>query len=113
MSEQLRYLTDDKGERIGVLLDLQEYHRLTNQELDKDLLIGLSQAELQALAQTKLAPTAQARLDELLARNAESSLSAEETAELDPLLEQVDQLTILKTRAKYTLNCQEARLTAT
>ena len=95
MSEQLRYLTDDKGERIGVLLNMEEYGRLIKQDMDKDLLIGLSQAELQALAQTMLAPTAQARLDELLARNAESSLSAEETAELDRLLEQADQLTIL------------------
>ena len=113
MSEQLRYITDERGERIGVLLNMEEYGRLTKQDMDKDLLIGLSQAELQALAQTMLAPTAQTRLDELLARNAELPLSTEETAELDRLLEQVDQLTILKTRAKYTLNCQEARLMAT
>ncbi|MFO1429361.1 MAG: hypothetical protein U1F76_04360 [Candidatus Competibacteraceae bacterium] len=113
MSEQLHYLTDDKGKRIGVLLNMEEYSRLVKQNMDKDLLIGLSQAELQALAQMMLAPTAQSRLDELLARNAESPLSAEETAELDRLLEQVDQLTILKARARYTLNCQEAGLTAT
>jgi hypothetical protein len=59
--------------------------------------------ELQALADSKLAPSSQERLDELLAQNAESQLSDDEVAQLDYLLAQVDQLTILKTRAKYTL----------
>ena len=113
MSEQLHYITDDKGERIGVLLDMEEYGRLTKQVMDRDILTGLSQAELQALARSMLAPTAQARLDELLARNAESLLSVEEIVELDQLLEHIDQLTILKTRAKYTLAHQEALMAAT
>ena len=41
---------------------------------------------------------------QLLAKNAESVLSTDEVAELDHLVAQVDQLTILKTRARYTLN---------
>lgn len=104
MSEPLRYVINEHGERVGVLLDLEEYRRLSRQEkADPDLLIGLSHAELQALAQGVLASATQARLDDLLARHAEQQLSAAETAELDELLEQVDQLTILKTRARYTL----------
>ena len=109
MSEQLRYVTNEQGERVGVLLDLEEYLQLTNPSvLDAELLVGLSQAELQALAEGILAPPAQARLNELLAQNTETQLSAEESGELDRLLEQVDHLTILKTRARYTLNYQEA-----
>ena len=50
-----------------------------------------------------LAPTAQTQLSELLARNAENQLCTEEIAVLDRLLAQIDQLNILKTRAKYTL----------
>jgi hypothetical protein len=79
---------------------------------DSELLIGLSDGELDALADSKLAPSAQARLDELLARNTENKLSAEQQAELDRLLDRVDQLTILKTRAKYTLH-QRAAATRT
>jgi hypothetical protein len=41
----------------------------------------------------------------MLVRNAEAQLSADEVANLDRLLAQVDQLTILKTRARYTLHC--------
>jgi hypothetical protein len=68
-----------------------------------ELLIGLSVDELEALADSLLAPAAQARLDDLLARRKETPLSAQEEAELDRLLQKTDQLTILKTRARYTL----------
>ncbi|MBS1252803.1 MAG: hypothetical protein MAG451_01845 [Anaerolineales bacterium] len=112
MIEHVRYVTDEQGERVGVLLDLEEYRRLANSPaLDAELLVGLSQAELEALADGKLAPATQSRLDELLARNAEAKLSPDESAELDRLLDQVDQLTILKTRAKYTLHHQETAAT--
>jgi len=70
---------------------------------DSEVLVGLSDGELGALADSVLAPSAQARLDELLNRNAEGQLAAYEQAELDRLLARVDQLTILKTRARYTL----------
>jgi hypothetical protein len=69
---------------------------------DSDRLAGLSDEELDALADSMLAPSAQARLDELLGRNAERPLPNDEQAELDRLLRRVDQLTILKTRARYT-----------
>ena len=80
--------------------------------LDAECLIDLSQSELQALANSMLAPANQSRLDELLARNAETQLSAHEQAELDRLLDQVDHLTILKTRARYTLQSLEALIQA-
>ena len=71
-----------------------------------ELLASLSQDELEALADSMLAPSAQSRLDDLLTRNVENRLNADEQVELDRLLARVDQLTILKTRARYTLNQQ-------
>lgn len=108
MAEPLRYITNEHGERISVVLDLDEYRRLVpTSPPDDDLLLGLSQAELQALAQSTLGPVDQVRLDDLLSQNAETQLSPPEVAELDRLLEQVDQLNILKTRARYTLAQQQ------
>ena len=74
---------------------------------DSELLVGVSDAELEALADSMLAPAAQARLDVLLGRKAENPLAQEEESELDILLARVDQLTILKTRARYTLHRQK------
>ena len=68
-----------------------------------EMLTGLSEEELEALADSMLSPSAQARLDELLARNADGRLSGGEQLELDRLLAKTDQLSILKTRARYTL----------
>lgn len=108
MSEQVRYITNEQGERVGVLLELEAYNRLANPlALDDECLIGLSRDELQALADSKLALAAQNQLNDLLVRNTESQLSVDEIANLDHLLAQVDQLTILKTRARYTLHCLE------
>lgn len=76
--------------------------------IDSEILVGLSLGELEALAESLLAPSAQARLEDLLAPNAERRLSAAEAAELERLLEHVDQLTVLKTRARYTLQHQRA-----
>lgn len=74
---------------------------------DADFLVGLSVAELEALADSLLAPAAQAQLDDLLARQKERTLAPAEEQQLDRLLQQVDQLTILKTRARYTLSRQQ------
>ena len=90
------------------MLDLEAYNRLVNPlALDEECLIGLSRDELQALADSKLAPAAQNQLNDLLVQNAESQLSADEVANLDRLLAQVERVTILKTRARYTLRCLE------
>ncbi len=105
MDTQLQYLTDAGGERVGVLLSMEEYRHLTLPTTgDPELLLNISQAELHALAESVLIPATQSRLTDLLVRNQESTLSAAEEAELDQLLATVDQLNILKTRACHTLD---------
>lgn len=71
-----------------------------------DILTSMSEDELEALADSKLAPSSQARLDHLLTENSARQLSGDESKELDQLLAKIDQLRILKTRARYTLNQQ-------
>ena len=78
-----------------------------------ELLTELSVEELEALADSQLGPTAQARLDDLLARRNEQPLSAQDEAALDSLLRRTDQLTILKTRARYTLSQTKAEAAGT
>jgi molybdenum cofactor biosynthesis enzyme MoaA len=110
MSESVHYVTNQQGEKVGVLLDLETYYRLTNPSpSDTELLADLSLDELQALAESILASKAQVQLDELLTRNAENQISADEIVTLDCLLAQVDQLNIIKTRARYTLSRLEGR----
>jgi hypothetical protein len=104
MSESVQYITNTQGDRVGVLLNLETYQQLTHLSTDTELLIGLSLDELQALGETSLSPKSQIQLDELLMKNSENQLSNEESETLDKLLAQVDQLNILKTRARYTLN---------
>jgi hypothetical protein len=105
MSETVQYVTNQQGERVGVLLDLETYHRIANTSAsDDELLTGLSLEELQALANSQLAAAEQAQLKELLTQNAQDQLSTDTSATLDRLLTQVDNLNILKTRARYTLN---------
>jgi hypothetical protein len=104
MSESVQYITNAQGEKVGVLLNLETYQQLTNLSLDSELLIGLSIDELQALAESSLFPKTQMQLQELLIKNSQNQLSKVETETLDKLLAQVDQLNIIKTRARYTLN---------
>ena len=75
---------------------------------DPEILLGLSSGELEALAEGMLAPVMQTRLDELIAQGKERRLSSQETAEIDRLLARVDQLTLVTTRARYTLQNQQA-----
>jgi hypothetical protein len=108
MSQPLQYLTNEQGERVGVLLDWNTYAKLANPlGLDEECLVGLSIDELKALASCKLAVVEQIHLDDLVSRNTESLLDTNEIAELDDLLAKADRLTILKTRARYTLKCLE------
>jgi anti-sigma factor RsiW len=69
-----------------------------------EMLTSLSVPELEALADGLLAPARQSRLDELLAKNSARAIIGDERRELDHLLELADQLTVLKTRARYTLH---------
>lgn len=103
MSEPLQYITNQDGERVGVLLDLQTYQQLTQSPVDDEILTDLSLEELQALSESTLSPKTQVELNDLLTRNVDNTLSDDDKSNLERLLAQVDQLNILKTRARYTL----------
>lgn len=68
-----------------------------------DVLLGMSDIELRALADAVLASGHQRRLRTLLRRNKEGKLRDMEKTELDALLEEVDRVALLKARAAYTL----------
>lgn len=105
-----QFITNEQGERIGVLFDLAAYERLIRGLTeDQELLTNLSEAELRALADSHLAPAAQQELDELLTKQAERGLFEDELARLDALLDQVDQLNIVKARARYTLQAHQSQ----
>ena len=78
-------------------------HRRWAVENEHELVTSLSEEELEALANSVLAPSAQSRLDTLLEKKSDGLLTTLESSELDALLSQVDQLTILKTRSRFTL----------
>ncbi len=105
---QVQYVTNEQGKPVGVLLNMSTYQQLTATVSDPELLLELSRDELEALANSKLALDMQSRLDNLLAQQKERTLTAEESEILDRLLAQIDQLTVLKTRANYTLHQQRA-----
>jgi hypothetical protein len=71
---------------------------------DPRCLFGLSLKELRALSDSKLTVAAQERMSDLLDRNSDGLLSEAEKAELTELVEQAEQLSLLKTRAQYTLH---------
>ena len=101
---QVQYLTNEQGQKTAVLLDVVQYRRLVQKNpIDPDLLWGMSQSELEALANSRLALDEQARLDMLLSEQKQHPLTDQQNGEIDRLLAQADQLTILKTRARYTL----------
>ena len=72
---------------------------------DSRCLSGLNVKELRALSDCQLSVMEQERLNELLDRNSNGGLSVAESIELEQLVEQVNQLSLLKTRAQYTLHC--------
>ena len=104
----VQYLVEEDGQRVGVVLRWEDYQKLcVTYPADPDLLVGLSDAELQALADSVLVPRQQERLSDLLRRNRNEGLSADEECELDCLLERVDQMNVLKARAMYTLQWRQ------
>jgi hypothetical protein len=84
--------------------NLSLMNALTRTSHDPALLTGLSKDELQALANVKLAPEEQEQLSNLLAKQNEGELSQDEVAQLDKLVAQVDQLTLVKAKAIHTLH---------
>lgn len=71
-------------------------------------LTGLSEAELQALATSVLAPVHAKRLTQLLRLNREKKLTRALQAELGTLLEESDRLALVKAKATYTLSLLKA-----
>ena len=67
------------------------------------LLTGLSKSDLETLANIMVSPQFQNKLSDFLAKNQEGEISERELAELDKMLAEVDQLTLLKARAMSTL----------
>ncbi len=103
----VQYLIEESGKRIGVVLSWADYQELcAARSGDPELLVGLSDAELEVLADGMLAPRLQKRLNHLLQLNRENALDSDTKQELDRLLEQVDQMNVLKARALYTLRCR-------
>jgi hypothetical protein len=78
--------------------------------IGRDYLVYICEDVLQALAHSALAPAEQKRLDDLLPLNADGQLSETDQAAFDHLLHYVDQLSTLKTRARYTLAHQTRTL---
>jgi predicted Fe-Mo cluster-binding NifX family protein len=72
------------------------------------ILPNVGRSGLQALANAVLAPKDHAKLDDLLSRNSEGRLTESETTRLDSLIEQIDELNLLKARAEFTLRVQES-----
>lgn len=86
------------------MLKLEDYQSLRARiSPDPDLLVGLDESELRALAEGMLSPSHQERLTDLLQRNREGRLSEDEESELDQLLVYVDSMNVLKVRALRTL----------
>lgn len=65
---------------------------------------GMSVAELNVLAEAVIAPGQQQTLHELLIKNRSGALTPDQETVLDELLAQVDQVGLLKARARYTLD---------
>ena len=73
---------------------------------DTNILPNVSISGLKALADARLAPSAQSQLNDLLARNSAGTLSVQESKQLDSLIEQIDELNLLTARADFTLRHQ-------
>jgi hypothetical protein len=100
----VQYLVEADGQRTGVVLSWQDYQNLQARfTTDPDLLVGLSETELKALAEGVLSSPHQERLSQLLQLNQTDPLGADEEAELDRLLDYIDSMNVLKARAQYTL----------
>jgi hypothetical protein len=76
------------------------------------VLSGMSESELKALAEAVVSPERQQRIQALLTVNREGALSAEQETTLDTLLDEVDQVALLKARALYTLQLASAQASA-
>lgn len=72
--------------------------------MPNEVSLMVSAEGLTALADIALAPKNQSKLDDLLVRNANGKLSADESQELDLLLKKIDELNLVKVRAAVALH---------
>jgi hypothetical protein len=72
--------------------------------MPNEIRLMVSTEGLTALADMALAPKNQSKLDDLLARNVDGTLSADESQELDLLLRKIDELNLVKARAAVALH---------
>ena len=72
--------------------------------MPNEVSLMVSAAGLIALADMALAPKNQSKLDDLLSRNTDGALTADETQELDLLLKKIDELNLVKARAAVALH---------
>jgi hypothetical protein len=104
VSPQVQYIVNDEGRRTAVVLKWEDYQSLQARiSSDPELLVGLDESELRALAEGMLSLSHQERLTDLLQHNREGRLSKAEEGELNQLLAHVDSMNILKARALRTL----------
>ncbi len=100
-----RFLTNDRGEPVEVILDLDTYKKLVESRVqDPKILRDLSREQLKALAEGHLTTERETMVHDLLEKKKTSALDLAESELLSSLLEQVDQLALLKARAMYTLH---------
>ncbi|MEW5987287.1 MAG: hypothetical protein AB1791_11675 [Chloroflexota bacterium] len=75
-------------------------------------LAGLGDGELQALANAIVSAEKQQQLQGLLAANRSQTLTTSEMETLDALLDEIDQVALLKARALYTLQLRQKASTS-
>jgi hypothetical protein len=98
-----RFVTTPQG-TVEVVMDERTYEALVSSHSPDPLqLRDLTIEELKALAEGKLTTDVQAQLSGLIQKEKVGQATPEESAILDKLLHQLDQLDMLKARAFYTL----------
>jgi uncharacterized membrane protein YgaE (UPF0421/DUF939 family) len=98
-----RFVTTPQG-TVEVIMDEKTYEALVSSNSPDPLLLrDLTLEQLKALAEGKLTTDIQAQLNGLIQKEKAGQATTEESAILDKLLQQLDQLNLLKARALYTL----------
>ena len=111
--QEPRFVTNDQGQAIEVVLDVSTYERLLrSQSGDPKLLRDFSREQLEALAKSTLTTAEEDKLHSLVEKKKSGLLSGEEAAQLHEVLEQVDQLALVKARALDTLHTMQTLGTA-
>lgn len=98
-----KFVTSPQG-TVEVIMDEQTYEALVSSNSPDPLLLrDLTLEQLKALAEGKLTTDTQVQLNGLIQTEKADKATAEESATLDKLLHQLDQLNLLKAKAFYTL----------